>query len=276
MPQITFPHGEAHRAVDEFLSNDAEQVMSDGRRYTRNIETPDGRDIAAVIISYGEYTQLCSDSHAWHEHLQPRDGGLPSGYTPYVHAPKADDDRLLPTEPLHDPLAHSIYRKPYAELTAKEQDVVTSTAIHVLLSVRLDADDTGAVPILMLTRAAETRDEPEQRMLWTIAYQTDVHGLYLRARDHALLGRSWSIVTGGGYSIASNLDSREAAALCCATLARVFPQVNWMTDEPTRLTRAAKEAAAKVIKRYLAFYFPDADPTEPEPILNATTPAPTS
>lgn len=58
MTWITFAHGAAHEALNQFLSGDDDGRWRNGRRIARYIARPDDRGLAAVIVDPREYEDL--------------------------------------------------------------------------------------------------------------------------------------------------------------------------------------------------------------------------
>lgn len=266
MTWITFAHDKAHEALDQFLSGDEDGQDRDGRRIARNIAKADDSGIAAVIVDPAEYEDLRVAQSAVADWLKPRADDDPDGYRPFRHSPKAAMDRLLPVAPLKDPLARLLLGKPYDELGQDEQDRVRAAAIVCLLGLRLDPDDSGAVPIMMHAHNADQRSTARPRMLWQLAEKTNVHGLYLRVTANGFFGEEWGIVTGSGFKVASGYLDRDAAAAAVSAMGRVLPQVNWMTiRDASVFTPAAVVALKQVFARYREFGVNEDQP-EPEPV----------
>jgi hypothetical protein len=265
MPQISFPLDQAHQALDEFL-NGMDAVDSHGNRYSRNIY--DGKDNRlAVILSDKEYRDLLNGYHAWQDSQEPVDSpDLPPGYRPYIHSPNGTENRLLPHEPLHAPLAHAIYAKEFDELEQREQDRVIGVAIACLLRTTLDPDTQGAVPILMFSHDV---DDPENRQYWQLAYKTDVNGLFLRGTGNGFFGEEWAIVTGSGWRLASGWLVKDDAARAAAAVARVLPYIDWMSADASNFTEKSKAALKATIRRY-HFAGLREDKPEPEPLTAET------
>lgn len=261
MPQISFPLDQAHQAIDEFL-NGEDAVDSHGNRYSRSVyDAKDNR--IAVILSDKEYRDLLNGYHAWEDSQEPVDSpDLPAGYRPYIHSPTATVNRLLPHEPLHTPLAHTIYGKPFDELDQHEQDRIIGVAISCLLRTTFDEDTQGAVPILMLSHSG---DDPQPRMFWQLGYKTDVDGLFLRATGNGFFGEEWAIVTGSGWKLFSGWWSREDAARAAAAIGRVLPYIDWMSAAPEAFTDKSKKALAQTVRRYHVTGIREDQP-EPEPV----------
>lgn len=261
MPQISFPLDKAHQALDEFLTG-KDACDHQGNRYSRHIYDAKDNGVA-VILSDKEYRDLLNGYHAWQDSQQPKDDAdLPPGYRPYVHSPNATTDRLLPHEPLHQPLAHAMFRKPFEELDDIEQTNVTYVAIACLLRTTLDADTQGAVPILMFSHSG---DDPEPRQFWQLAYKTDVDGLFLRATANGFFGEEWAIVTGSGWRLAKGWWSRDDAARAAAAIARVVPYIDWMSADPDQFTEKSRKALVATVRRY-HFAGVREDQPEPEPL----------
>lgn len=265
MPQISFPLDKAHQALDEFL-NGEDAVDSHGNRYSRSIyDEKDNR--SAVILSDKEYRDLLQGYDAWQDSQEPVDSpDLPPGYRPYVHSPEATENRLLPHEPLHTPLAHAIYGKPFEELEQRDQDRIMGVAIACLLRTTFDPDTQGAVPILMLSHNG---DDPEPRTFWQLAYKTDVDGLFLRATGNGFFGEEWAIVTGSGWRLAAGWWSKDDAARAAAAIARVLPYIDWMSADASNFTEKSKAALKATVRRY-HFAGLREDQPEPEPLTADT------
>jgi len=266
MPQISFPLDQAHQALDEFL-NGTDAVDHLGNRYSRHIY--DGKENSvAVILSNEEYRRHLRGYQAWEDSQEPQDSpDLPPGYRPYVHSPEATVNRLLPHEPLHTPLAHAIYDKPFDELEQRDQDRIVGVAINCLLRTTFDPDTQGAVPILMFSHNG---DDPEPRTFWQLAYKTDVDGLFLRATGNGFFGAEWGIVTGSGWKLFSGWWSREDAARAAAAIGRVLPYIDWMSADTSNFTDKSKKALAATVRRYHVTGIREDQP-EPEPLTADTT-----
>lgn len=261
MTQISFPLEQAGEALEQFL-NDGDREH-DGTRIARNVLDAKGKATIAVILDPADYNRLREDSYAWQESQEPKDAAdLPPGYRPYIHSPNATTDRLLPTEPLHAPLAHAMFRKPYDDLEQPEKDRVTGVAIACLLRTTLDADTQGAVPILMF---GHSQDDPQPRQFWQLAYKTDVDGLFLRAEANGFFGEEWGIVTGAGWRLRTGWLSQDDAARTAAAISRVLPYIDWMSADADALTERSRLALRDVIRRHHPFGINDKIP-EPEPL----------
>ncbi|MEU1443045.1 hypothetical protein [Streptomyces mirabilis] len=261
MPQISFPLDQAHQALDEFL-NGKDAVDSHGNRYSRHISDEKDNGLA-VILSDKEYRDLLNGWHAWQDSQEPNDStDLPPGYRPYIHSPEATVNRLLPHEPLHAPLAHAMFNKPFDDLTEVEKTSVIGVAIACLLRTTFDPDTQGAVPILMFSHNG---DDPEPRTFWQLAYKTDVDGLFLRATGNGFLGEEWAIVTGSGWRLAKGWWSRDDAARAAAAIARVVPYIDWMSADPDQFTEKSRKALVATVRRY-HFTGLREDQPEPEPL----------
>lgn len=264
MTQISFPRDKANQALDEFLNDIDER---DGRRITRNVLDDKGKECLAVILDPARHRELLDAEFAWEKSQEPKDyQDLPAGYRPYIHSPNATTDRLMPTDPLHTPLAHAMFHKPYDELSDTEQARVMGVAISCLLRTTLDPDTQGAVPILMWSHAA---DDPQPRQFWHLAYKTDVDGLFLRAEANGFFGEEWSIVTGSGWRLHHGWFSRDAAAAAAAALARVLPYIDWMSASADDFTDRSKAALAAVLRHHHPFGVREDHP-EPEPVTEET------
>jgi hypothetical protein len=262
--QISFTLDQASEALHQFL-NDGEREH-DGRRASRTILDADGKNAVGVILDPAEHSELLDAWHAWNNSQEPlEDATLPAGYRPYVHSPNATEDRLLPTEPLHKPLAHALHGKPFEEITSREQGRVIGLAIACLLRTTLDPDTQGAVPVLMMSHAG---DDPEPRQFWQLAYKTDVDGLFLRATANGFFGEEWAIVTGSGWKLCSGWFTRDDAARAAAAIARVLPYIDWMSADADAFTDKSKKALGATIRRYHPHGLRE-DKPEPEPITTA-------
>lgn len=265
MPQISFTKDRAQQALAEFLDGERQP---DGRPYDRTILSEDGTTAIAEIVDAEHYNNLLNGYRQWQESQEIHgDADLPPGYRPFRHSPTATPERLMPTEPLHEPLARYIFGKGYDELEQREQDRVFGAALMCLLNTTLDADSTGAVPVLML---GHDHDAPDSRLLWHLAYVTDTPGLFLRATGNGFFGEEWGIVTGSGYKITGGYLSREGAAWAVAALARTLPKVEWMRMTPDNLTDTAMAAIRKVLAKYHPFGERDEQP-EPEVVEDSLT-----
>ena len=261
MTQISFPLDQANEALDQFL-NDGDRERN-GRRMSRSVLDAKGKECLAVILDPAEHRELLDAWHAFNESQEPNeDSDLPPGYRPYVHSPNATTDRLLPHEPLHTPLAHAMFRKPFEELDNIEQTNVIYVAISCLLRATFDPDSQGAVPILMFSHDP---DDPQPRQYWQLGYVTDVPGLYLRATENGFFGEEWAIVTGSGWRLFSGWWSRDDAARAAAAIARVLPYIDWMTATVDAFTDKSKQALKAVVRRY-HFAGVREDAPEPEPL----------
>jgi hypothetical protein len=224
----------------------------------------DGTSRTVCVIDPTELAELRDAAEAWRVHAQPaEDGDLPPGYNPYQHTPSTGPDRLLPTAPVMDVLARVFHSKTVAELSDAAYTTVFIAAEQVLLNAVFDADDSGAVPILML---AGDRDAPEPRMLWQLAYKTGVHGLYLRTTGSSILGPTWGIVTGSGYRLLEGWWTRELAELACGAVGRALPGVDWMRIKQGHpLPPEAVAALKKIANRYRDTEVLPGQP-DPEPV----------
>lgn len=268
MPQISFPLDKAHQALDEFLTGE-DACDHRGMRYSRHINDDKGNAFA-VILSDEDYRRYLRGYQAWQDSQEPNDSpDLPPGYRPYIHSPNGTENRLLPHEPLHAPLAHAIYGKTFDDLEQCEQDHVIGVAIACLLRTTLDADTQGAVPILMYSHDG---DDPEPRQYWQLAYKTDVDGLFLRASGNGFFGEEWAIVTGSGWRLVSGWWSKDDAARAAAAIARVLPFIDWMSADADNFTDKSKAALKATIRRY-HFAGLREDQPEPEPLTAETATA---
>jgi len=261
MTQIMFPASSAHEALDAFLSGEGE---TSGRLVERWLADEKGEPLAYLVPA--ELYHEMSEGHSnWLEAQEVRDedAAPEHGYKPWRHSPLATEDRLLPIEPLHDPLAHGMFRKPYDELDEQQKNAIMGTAIFCLLRVTLDPDGQGAVPILSVCHDG---DEPGAGLRWQVAFVTEVPGLFLRVTGNGFFGEEWGIVTGSGYRVASGWYSRDDAGKAVAALGRVLPNTDWMRLTPGAFTPRAKEAIAAVLRKY-RFLADDAGP-DPDPMTD--------
>lgn len=257
MTQIMFPRDKAHEALDAFLDGEG----GDARPVERWIADEKGEPLA-YLVPADAYHEM-SDGHAhWTDSQEVRDpAAAPEhGYKPWRHSPLATQDRLLPIEPLQDPLAHGMFRKPYDELDEQQKNAIMGTAIWALLRVTLDPDGQGAVPVLV---AGHEGDEPGEGLRWQLAFVTKIPGLYVRVTSNGFFGEEWGIVTGSGYRVHSGWYSRDGAAECCEALGRTLPNTDWMRLTPSAFTPRAKAAIKAVLRRYHPFGINEKEP-EPE------------
>lgn len=269
MTKISFSLDQANEALNQFL-NGADREHN-GQRMSRTILDAKGDKAVAVILDPADHRELLDAYHAFQDSQEPKeDPDLPPGYRPYVHSPNATTDRLLPHEPLHKPLAHAMFRKPFDKLEQGEQDRVIGVAITCLLRTTFDADTQGAVPILMYSHDG---DDPEPRQYWQLGYKTDVDGLFLRATANGFFGEEWSIVTGSGWRLFSGWWSRDDAARAAAAVGRVLPYIDWMSATVDDFNDKSKKALAQVVRRYHVTGLREDQP-EPEPVAILDDPAP--
>lgn len=261
MTQIMFPLDKAHEALDEFLNNDR---GPDGHLTERWLAGADGEPVA-YLVPAAAHDEMSSALHHWLDSQEVREeAAAPErGYKPWRHSPLATQERLLPIEPLQDPLAHGMFRKPYDELDEQQKNAIMGTAIWTVLRVTLDPDGQGAVPILAV---GHDGDEPGSGLRWQLAFVTEVPGLYLRVTGNGFFGEEWGIVTGSGYRLAGGWYTRDEAGKAVAALGRVLPNTDWMRLTPSAFTPRAKEAIAAVIRKY-RFPSDDSKP-DPEPMTD--------
>jgi hypothetical protein len=267
MTQIMFPLDKAHEALDEFL-NRAGSGSDAGHLIERWLAGEDGEPVA-YLVPADAYDEMSNGHAHWLESQEVREEGAApeNGYKPWRHSPLANIERLLPIEPLHDPLAHGMFRKPYDELDEQQKNAVMGTAIFCLLRVTLDPDGQGAVPVLAV---GHDGDEPGSGLRWQLAFVTEVPGLYVRVTANGFFGDEYGIVTGSGYRLAGGWYSREDAGSAVAALGRVLPNTDWMRLTPGAFTPRAKEAIAAVIRKY-RFPADDSAP-DPEPVTDEVPP----
>lgn len=265
MTQIMFPLDKAHEALDEFL-NDRE---ASGALTERWLAGKDGEPVA-YLVDAAAYDEMSNGHHHWLEAQEIREEAATAGagYKPWRHSPLATQDRLLPIEPLQDPLARGMFRKPYGELDEDQRNAIMGTAIWCVLRVTLDPDGQGAVPILAV---GHDGDEPGSGLRWQLGFVTEVPGLFLRVTGNGFFGEEWGIVTGSGYRLAGGWYSRDEAGSAAAALGRVLPNTDWMRLTPGAFTPRAKEAIAAVIRKY-RFLADDSEP-DPEPMTDEVPPA---
>lgn len=263
MTQIMFPLTAAHEALDQFLAGEDDGPHA-GRLVERWLADEKNRPVAYLVPAEAHHKMSSGYSHwlAAQEvaEKRPEDGAAEHGYKPWVHSPLAGTDRLMPTEPLHDPLARMFFQKPYDELDDADQMRVRAAAICALLRVTLDPDGQGAVPVMV---AGHEGDEPGVGLRWQIAFVTQVPGLYVRVTANGFFGEEFGIVTGSGFRVASGWHSRDDAARCAEALGRTLPNTDWMRLTPSAFTPRAKEAIKAVILHYRAWGVVDSEP-EPE------------
>jgi hypothetical protein len=260
MTQIMFPLDKAHEALDAFLDREGGGI--DATRYVERWIADEKGEPLAYIVPAGVYHETSNGHAHWLESQEVRDedAAPEHGYKPWRHSPLATQDRLLPIEPLHDPLAHGMFRKPYDELDEQQKNAIMGTAIFCLLRVTLDPDGQGAVPLLMVCHDG---DEPGEGLRWQIAFVTKVPGLYVRVTGNGFIGEEWGIVTGSGWRVAGGWYSRDDAAACCEALGRTLPNTDWMRLTPDAFTPRAQAAIKAVIRRYHQWGVNDKEP-EPE------------
>lgn len=254
MTQLMFTRGQAHQAIDEALEDDG------GHMFDRWIAGDDDEALA-YIVPADRYAAMEAGHRNWLDSQEVHDDpGLPPGYRPWVHSPLATTERLLPKEPMEEPLAHFMFGKKHAELDQREQDQVTYAAICLLLRVTLDPDGQGAVPVLA---ACHDQDDPNPAVRWQIAYVTPVPGLFTRVTGNGFTGAEWAIVTGSGWIVRSGYLNRELATTAAEALGRTLPGCDWMRLTPHEYTPPAKAAILAVLRRYQQWGTDDKQP-EPE------------
>jgi len=258
MTQIMFPLDKAHEALDDFLGGDRDHR---GERMERWLAGEDGEAVAYLVPARDHDAMRAGYTH-WVESQEVRDeAAAPErGYKPWRHSPLASEERLLPVEPLHEPLAHGMFRKPYDELDEQQKNAVMGTAVFCLLRVTLDPDGQGAVPVMV---HGHEHDEPGTGLRWQLAFVTKVPGLYVRVTGNGFIGEEWGIVTGSGFRVQSGWYSRDDAAECCEALGRVLPNTDWMRLTPSAFTPKAQAAIKAVLRRYHPFGINEKEP-EPE------------
>ena len=268
MTQIGFPRSEAHEALDQFLADPDGMGRWIGEHDdTAKGGNPDYGETVAHIVGGKSYEKTLNGYHQWLESQEVREelADEPVGYKPWHHSPLASTDRLLPREPLEDPLARAITGKPFSELPEDEQWHIRAHAINLLLRVQLDPDGQGAVPVMM---AGHDQDEPGEVLRWQIAFTTPVPGLYVRCTANGFFGEEWGILTGSGYRIAQGWYSRDEVTRCAEALGRVLPNCDWMRLTPSGFTPRAMAAISAVIKRYRQYGLNEKEP-EPEVMAGA-------
>jgi hypothetical protein len=259
-----FTKDQSRQAVDELLADPTATTDE----YDRWIAADDGETPVAYIVSPERLERLENGHRAWLGSQEVQDSpDLPPGFRPWIHSPLATTERLLPTEPMQEPLAHFMFGKKHAELDEKQQDRVLAAAISLLLRVTLDADGHGAVPILVM---GTEPDAPGPGLRWQLAFVTSVPGLYLRMNGNWLAGE-WGIVTGSGYRLPYQWSDRDDANAAAEALGRVLPGCDWMRLDPESLTPKAIQAVTATLKRYAAWGLNDKAP-EPE-VMSDPVPA---
>lgn len=260
MTQIMYPLDKAHEALDAFLDHEGGEC----RHVERWIADENGNALA-FITPAESHGKTLNGYHHWLEAQEvvgedPEDIAPEHGYKPWRHSPLASVDRMLPTEPLQDPLARMFYQKPYDELGSDEQSRVRVAAACALLRVTLDPDGQGAVPVMV---AGHEGDEPGVGLRWQLAFVTKVPGLYVRVTANGFFGEEFGIVTGSGFRVASGWHSRDDATGCAEALGRTLPNTDWMRLTPRAFTPRALEAIRAVLRRYRPFGINEREP-EPE------------
>jgi len=239
MTQCSFGRDQAHDALNQFLAGDTmvrsihERTSSEGYG-----EGP----VLAEIISAEYYERLRDKAAAFDDQTEkaPRGGGQRTAYEPYVLAPGATVERMLPTDYLHDPLARTMYGKKYADLAEAERRKVDGIAIVAVIHVQLDADSHGVVPVLRWEANGEL-----QQLTWQFARKTNTPGLYIR-EAFGLLDEC-QIVTGSGWLIPLPFYNVETAEEFAKRLADELPGIDWFTVDKPHIT-------ADVMARVLALY----------------------
>lgn len=263
MTQIRFDLKDAHEALDDFLGGDRDH---DGERMERWLAGEDGEP-AAYLVSAAHMHRIREGYRAWAEVQDVREQAAeePPGYKPYRHSPLSKGDRLLPTEPLHDPLARIIYGKDFAGCDDREQIKVTGTAIMAILRTTFDPDALGIVPVMSVGHEG---DDPGTGPRWQLVFVTGVPGLFTRVSGNNFIGDEWAIVTGSGYRLAQGWLSQEMANRAADALGRVLPDTDWMRLTPDSFTAEAKRAVGAVVKRYHYLGLREDSP-EPEVVTGA-------
>jgi hypothetical protein len=267
MTQIMFPLDKAHEALDQFLNREGND--SDATRYVERWIADEKGEPLAYITPADLHHKTADGYRQWinSQEVRGEEDDLPPGYRPFLHSPlNMGGERLLPTEPFHEPIARYAFGKPYAELDESEQLKVHGAAIMCVLRVTLDKDGNGAVPILMV---GHEPDEPGPALRWQVAYVTKVPGLYLRTTP-AMFRGEWAIVTGSGYRLASGWYDREDADATVEALGRTLPGMDWMRISPEGFTPKAQKAIKAVLKRY-GYYGLNEKAPEPEVMAEEIT-----
>jgi hypothetical protein len=251
--QLKHSRDQAREAVDAFLAD------QDGAPFARPVTGDDGLP-AAWIVSARHMEELEDGHRKWLASQEIQDSpDLPPGYRPWVYSPLATTERLLPTEPMQEPLAHFMFGEKYADLDQAQRDRVTYSAISLLLRVTLDPDGIGVVPVLAMPT---DHDNPGPGLRWQLAYVTSVPGLYLRQNGNWLSGE-WGIVTGSGYRMPCQWHDRDDANSAVEALGRVLPNCDWMRLTPGALTPEAMAAVTATLRKYASWGLNDKAP-EPE------------
>lgn len=228
--------------VDAFLDA-AGKGLSErpfGETPTMRIQGSDG-DTEAVLLHPEHLERLQAAADELH-HLKATGRDRSKAWEPFVVGPFAEPDgnRLIPHEPLHDPIARMFAKQLGLEgpdsLDADQRTAVELAAIMATLHVRLDADADGVVPVLMWSDWDETPGHgPLGRVArWQLAWTTPAPGLFVRSRGAWILA-DYSIVTGSGIALRTGYSSRETATAAAVRVHEAAPGIDWFVTT----TRAA-------------------------------------
>ena len=220
--------------VDAFLAA-TEQGLSErpfGKTPTMRIQGSEG-DTEAVLI-HPDHLERLQDAADELHHLKDTGRDQSKAWEPFMVGPFAEPDgnRLIPHEPLHDPIARMFAKQLGLDgpdgLDADQRTAVELAAIMSVLRVRLDADAEGIVPVLAWSDWTETPGHgPLGRIArWQLAWATPAPGLFVRSRGAWILA-DYAIVTGSGTMLHAGYSSREQAATAAARVHEAAPGIDW-------------------------------------------------
>lgn len=190
----------------------------------RAIRDADGKPIAWLVT----HDELEEGHDAIHRINEDSYGRADQTYTPFVHHPSGNPERLINVDALENVIRRLVHGKTAepADLTKGENDLIHYAAIGAAIEFGFEPDSRGLVPVLTPARAM---DGQFTEYLWSFLYPTPVAGLYLRAEDHIVGTIEYALTTGSGYTVVRGFWERDYADELAVKLGEALPGINWFT-----------------------------------------------
>lgn len=219
------------------------------QRHRTVVDEKDGKRLA-VLISPERYDELTAVEYAVNDMAEKArtDGAPTEKYMPYVHSPNANPDRLIDFEHLERALAKLVHGAKLKDLDREHRDTIHYQALALTVTMELDPDERGIIPIMTLARISESHLD---RYLWEFVIRSDVPGLYLR-EEAGFFGHTYAVLSASGHTLRRGFWSTEAANAYVTGLTEALPGIDWFIFDQNAVTDAIRETVADVNRRFTA------------------------
>lgn len=232
--------------IDDARDGMVAEWFESGIEVRRTVRDEDGKTVA-VLVSADEYEEGCNAIMRINDDAYERKD---STYTPFVHHPSGNMERLINTDALETVIRRLVHGKTAEadDLTREERDRIHYAALVAAIEFGFEPDSRGLVPVLTPGRAM---DGHHTEYLWSFLYRTPAAGLFLRADDAIFGGIEYTLVTGSGYALVKGFWEREWAEELAVKLADAAPGINWFTvRNDGELTSEIKATLTGIIREH--------------------------